>query len=276
MLLPRPKDARRPTMLELFFDLVYVVVLALISQRLESGPGWLDALHALILLMALWWVWAVTVLVSNLYDPQHSLIQLTTLCALVGSLLMTAAIPTAFGPHGVVFASAYVGIHLTRGFLLAPALRGQPEARARAISVLSWFTASGVLWMAGGVSDGTRRVVLWAVALGIDSLGFGLRFPVPRLRRFASSRFFVVSDHLAERLQQFFIISLGDAILIIGIAMSRSAFEAPHLTAFAVTLGSPYCCGGSTGTARARSCRWRSKPSAGPAGPHRARCTATW
>ncbi|MEN3615670.1 low temperature requirement protein A [Plantactinospora sp. ZYX-F-223] len=238
MLEPRPENARRPTMLELFFDLVYVVVLALISQRLMRDPDWADAVRALLLLAGLCWVWGATVLITNIYDPAQPLIQGATIVAIVGSLLMAASIPGAYDRHSMVFAVAYVGIHLGRGLLLIPALRGQPGEFQRAVHVLIWFSVSAVPWLAGGVVGGTGQIALWTVALAIDALGLGLRYPVPGLGRGQAAQLLSVAEHLGERFQQFFIVSLGDAILIIGLAMSRTEFTAIHLAGFGVTLGS--------------------------------------
>ncbi|MFC6023624.1 low temperature requirement protein A [Plantactinospora solaniradicis] len=237
MLTSRPENARRPTMLELFFDLVYIVVLALISQRLMGNPGWSDAYRALILLMALCWVWGATLLITNLYDPKQPVIQGVTVMAIVGSLLMAAAIPGAFAQQGLIFAAGYVGIHLSRGLLLAPVLRRQPVEFQRAVQVIIWFTTSAVPWLAGGVLGGTWQLVLWTVALAIDGIGLGLRFWVPGGHRVRGAQLLSVAEHLGERFQQFFVVSLGDAILIIGLAMSRSEFSPVHLAAFAVTLG---------------------------------------
>ncbi|MGI5150832.1 low temperature requirement protein A [Plantactinospora sp. CA-294935] len=238
MLEPRPDSARRPTMLELFFDLVYVVVLALVSQRLMRDPDWADAIRALLLLTALCWVWGATVLITNLYHPDQPRIQVATIVAIVGSLLMAAAIPGAFDRHGLVFAVTYVGIHLGRGLLLIPTLRGQPGEFQRAVKVMTWFSVSAVPWLAGGALGGTEQIALWSVALAIDALGLGLRYPVPWLRRVRAAQLLSVAEHLGERFQQFFIVSLGDAILIIGLAMSRTEFTAVHLAGFGVTLGS--------------------------------------
>ncbi|MDW5325710.1 low temperature requirement protein A [Plantactinospora sp. KLBMP9567] len=62
---------------------------------------------------------------------------------------------------------------------------------------------------------------------------------MPRLvRRPRAAQLLSVAEHFGERFQQFFIVSLGDAILIIGLAMSRTGFTAVHLAGFGVTLGS--------------------------------------
>jgi low temperature requirement protein LtrA len=221
----------RATLLELFFDLVYVVSLALISQHLAANPNWHGAFDALLLLMASWWVWAVTALVTNYYDPRRAPMQVLTIAVAFGSLLMAAAIPGAFDGKGIVFAGAYVAIHLGRGLYLVPRLRGQ-GVQLRALRVVTWFSISAVPWLAGGVAEGLARHVLWALALAIDYGAAALRYRLPRLGPVPRGQFNLAAEHLGERYQQFFIIALGDGILVTGLAFSRTAFDTAEVAAF--------------------------------------------
>jgi len=103
---------------------------------------------------------------------------------------------------------------------------------------LIWFSVSAVPWLAGGLTNDTGRNVLWAIALAIDFTAVGLRYPVPRLHQVPAAQFISVAEHLSERFQQFFIITLGDAILVIGMALSSGDLSAGHFAAFLVALGS--------------------------------------
>ncbi|ASW53815.1 low temperature requirement protein A [Plantactinospora sp. KBS50] len=230
----RPRTSETPRqvdLLELFFDLVFVVGLALISQQFGDDRSWSGALHALLLLGALWWVWAITTLVTDFYDTGRPALQLLTLATTLGSLLMAAAVPSAFGLRGAVFAGAYVSIHVCRGLFLVPLLRGL-HAQQRALRVLVWFVISGVAWLAGGFLNGYWRPVLWLIALGIDFVAANSGYPVPQLGRAPAREFAVIAEHVAERYQQFFIIALGDAVLVTGITMSRNDFDLWHNLAF--------------------------------------------
>ncbi|MEU6205778.1 low temperature requirement protein A [Micromonospora musae] len=212
-----PEGPRRVTLLELFFDLVYVVALALISKGLVDGLDWYRAAQSLIMLAAVWWTWSITTLVTDLYDPERPEIKLLIVQVMFGVLLMTTAIPEAFGDSGVVFAGTYVAIHLGRGLFLIPTVRHAPETRRRALRIFTWFAVSAVPWIIGGYVEGHGRAVCWAIALAIDYGGFRLAYPVPGLGVVPMAQRSVTSEHLAERYQQFFIIALGDAVLTIGL-----------------------------------------------------------
>ncbi|MDG4800532.1 low temperature requirement protein A [Micromonospora sp. WMMD980] len=236
-----PEAPRRVTLLELFFDLVYVVALALISRYLIGGVGWERAAESLIMLMAIWWTWAITTLVTDLYDPQRAEIKLLVVAVMFGALLMTTAIPEAFGARGLVFAGTYVAIHLGRGLFLMPTVRRHPQTRRRAIRIFVWFAVSAVPWLVGAVAaHDTARTWFWAGALAIDYLGFRLAYPVPGLGSVPDAHRKVTAEHLSERYQQFFIIALGDAVLVSGTVFSLHHSEVENIaaftTAFATTL----------------------------------------
>ncbi|AXO34839.1 low temperature requirement protein A [Micromonospora chalcea] len=230
-----PEAPRRVTLLELFFDLVYVVALALISRNLVAGVSWQRAAESLIMLMAIWWTWAITTLVTDIYDPQRTEIKLLIVAVMFGALLMTTAIPEAFASRGLVFGGTYVAIHLGRGLFLMPAVRRHPQSSRRAIRIFVWFAVSAVPWLIGALAaHGTARLWFWAGALAIDYLGFRLAYPVPWLGAVPHAQRNVTAEHLSERYQQFFIIALGDAVLVAGTVFSTHHSEVENLAAFAV------------------------------------------
>ncbi|MEV1072504.1 low temperature requirement protein A [Micromonospora parva] len=229
-----PEGPRRVTLLELFFDLVYVVALALISRGLVDQLDWHRAAEALIMLAAVWWTWAITTLVTDMYNPERTEIKLLISAVMFGALLMTTAIPEAFNDRGIVFAGTYVAIHLGRGLFLMPAVRREPQTQRRAARIFLWFVVSAIPWLIGAFVSGDARIVCWAIALAIDYLGFRLAYPVPGLGVVPEQQRNVTAEHLSERYQQFFIIALGDAILTIGTMFSMEHTEAENIGAFAV------------------------------------------
>ncbi|MGC4854636.1 low temperature requirement protein A [Micromonospora sp. DT4] len=195
---------------------------------------WHRAGQALILLAAVRWTWAITTLVTDLYDPERTEIKLLISAVMFGALLMTTAIPEAFGAHGIVFAGTYVAIHLGRGLFLIPAVRRQPQTQRRALRIFAWFAVSANPWIIGAFVTGDGRMACWAVALAIDYIGFRLAYPVPGLGVVPEPQRNVTAEHLSERYQQFFTIALGDAILTIGTMFNLAYTRAPNIASFAV------------------------------------------
>ena len=220
----------RSDLLELFFDLALIASLALTSEKM-AGNGWTGLAQSLLTLSTLWAVWVTTTSFTDLYSPQERPIQLVVLGIMFGGMLMSAALPTAFGGHGLIFGATWAGINWTRALVLIPALRGRPE-RERPIRVLFWTTISGVLWVAGGlVSHPSARLAVWLAALAVDYVAFGFRFPIPG--RPPLPQYDVVPEHLAERYQQIYVLTLGELILVTVLALSHIPFSADRVCAFA-------------------------------------------
>ncbi|MFC8300180.1 low temperature requirement protein A [Micromonospora orduensis] len=231
-LLQRRENPRRTSFLELFFDLAFIFALTRLSQALLADHTLNGGFQALVMLAALWWVWFVTAWSADWFDPSAPLIVVLLLWVMFGGLLMASAVPTAFDDHAMLFAIAYVAIHVGRGALLIPALRGHP-LQLRSLRVAIWFVISGVLWVVGAFVAPAREV-LWALALLLEYSLARLRWPFPRLGRSSWPDLQVNGDHLSERYQQIFIIALGELILIAGFTYSQSDLDRERTIAFAL------------------------------------------
>jgi low temperature requirement protein LtrA len=243
-LLRKPEQPQRTTFLELFFDLVFVFALSRISQRLLEAltSQWPMALskagQTMLLLLALMMVWFATAWITDLYDPQRPEIQVLVVATMFGTLVIAVALPEAFGDQGLLFAGAYVAIHIGRGLFLIPFLQGH-EAQRRAAGVLLWFTASAVPWIIGAMSpESLARGVLWAMALAAEYTGALLLYPAPWRGRAPTAKWPVAAEYVSERYRQFFIIALGELILVIGATYSGNRFgnsAAAFVVSFAIT-----------------------------------------
>ncbi|MEE6262439.1 low temperature requirement protein A [Plantactinospora sonchi] len=227
----RDEGPQRATLLELFLDLVFVAALALTSGKLASDLSWTGAFQSLVLLMAVWWVWSVTALTTDLYLSQRPPIYLMTISVMFGTMLMAAALPEAFARDAAVFVGAYVAIHLGRNVFLLPALQGRQEHR-HAARFFFWFTVSAVPWLAGAVVSGPARGLLWAAALVVDYGAAAVRYPTPWLGRVPRSQYSLAAEHLAERYQQFFTLALGDLILVTSLTYAGTGFAPDRTAAF--------------------------------------------
>jgi low temperature requirement protein LtrA len=233
-LLRRPEEPRA-TFLELFFDLVFVFALTRLSQGLLEHLDWIGAYQTLVLLLALWSVWAATAGLTDRLDPQRPVVQLLVLATMFGTLVMAAAAPEAFHGRGLFFAGAYVITQIGRSAVTVLLLRGH-EARDAFLRPLFWFAVSAVPWIAGALVHDTARGVLWALAVAVQYVPVALGFPTPRLGRASAGApgFAVSEEHLAERYRLLFIIALGELILVTGLTFSGSGFEPDRMAAVVV------------------------------------------
>jgi len=174
----------RSSPLELFYDLVFVFAVTQVSHYLLDHQTWTGAGEAAVMLLAVWWSWNYTTWATNELDTSSPVVRVLIIALMLGSLLMSVAIPEAWGDRALLFAGAYVALNLIRqSFLTFAAGERGSLHRLRASRILIWFCASGVLWIAGALAEDSARTLLWLGALVVDYSGPLVVYRVPGLRR---------------------------------------------------------------------------------------------
>jgi low temperature requirement protein LtrA len=230
---PAPGEEQRATMLELFYDLVFVFAITQVSHLLLDNLSWAGAGHAALALLVVWWAWNYTTWVTNELDPDSTVVRLLLIGIMLASLLMAVAIPEAFGDYGLLFAGSYVAIQIGRHTFLtfASADAGTIE-RERAARILVWFVAAGILWIVGGFAEGSTRTALWVAALAIDYVAPLVLYWIPGRPPLSHSTWEVETSHFAERFQLFVIIALGETIVITGATTTALGLDLATVVAF--------------------------------------------
>jgi low temperature requirement protein LtrA len=207
---------QRASNIELFFDLVYVLAVTQLSDRLRTPDLSLaGAAQTALLLGMVWLVWSYTMWVTNWLDPERLTIRLTLIALMLLSLVMSAGLPEAFAGRGQWVGDSYAVMQIGRSVVAMVGLRGDGlETNFRRILV--WCVASGAFAVAGGRVHGDARVWCWLAAVLIDVLGGVVGFAVPGLGRSTTNDWAIEGHHLAERCQAFVLIALGESILVIG------------------------------------------------------------
>src|SRR5664280_1496799 len=104
------RGVERTTPVELFFDLVYVFAVTQLSHHLVQRPSLAGALQTLVLLAMVWTVWVYTAWITNWLNPAHVAVRTMLVVLMLGSLLLSAAIPGAFAAHGLIFGAVYAAV----------------------------------------------------------------------------------------------------------------------------------------------------------------------
>jgi low temperature requirement protein LtrA len=226
----------RVTNVELFFDLVFVFAVTQLSHGLLANLSPVDALQITVLMFAVWWQWIDTAWTTNWLDPDRPAVRLLLFAMMLAGLVIAAAIPRAFGDRGAVLALAYLSMQGVRDLFMLWALRRHDRGNWRNfLRITIWHLAAWPFWIAGGFSgDADARLALWAIAVGIESLGPVAGFYVPGLDRSTTADWTVEGGHMAERCSLFVIIALGESILITGATAAGLPWNAANGAAFAV------------------------------------------
>ena len=176
-----PHQHHRVTYAELFFDLVFVFAVTQISHTLLAHFTPLGVLQVTLLFLAVWWVWVFTTWITNWLDPEQTPVRLLLFAMMLGGLVLSTSIPTAFEGRGLWFAIAYAAMQVGKTvFLWVSTPPSRMSARMNAIRITAWLSMSAVFWIAGGLAEGQSRLVLWAIALVIEYMSPAVRFWIPR------------------------------------------------------------------------------------------------
>ena len=146
-----PNQHSRVTNAELFFDLVFVFAITQVSHTLLHHFTPLGAVHVTVLFLAVWWVWVYTAWVTNWLDPELTPVRILIFLMMLGGLVLSTTIPTAFEGRGLWFAIAYATMQVGRtAFWLFATPRHRTAVRHNAIRILIWLSVSAIFWILGG------------------------------------------------------------------------------------------------------------------------------
>jgi low temperature requirement protein LtrA len=207
---------QRVTPLELFFDLVVVFAITQVTGFLSDDPTWSGLLRGLLLLGALWWAWAAYAWLTNTLDPEEGAVRLVMFGSMAAMLIVSLAVPNAFGDDGVTFGIAYFivrGLHLV---LYAIAGKGDRDLLAAVLRTVPTAVIGPVLLVVAGFLEGPAQLALWGAALAIDYLGV----LVGHMRGWRVS-----PEHFVERHGLVIIIALGESIIAIGVGAAGLPLE---------------------------------------------------
>jgi low temperature requirement protein LtrA len=214
------------TTVELFFDLVYVFAVTQLSHLILADLSAAGIARAVFLLLVVWWAWIYTTWMANWFDPDSPAVRAVLATVTLGSLLMAAALPEAFGARGVLFAVSYVAVQVGRNAAAALLLRRRHRLGGIFERLVVWSAAAGVLWLAGAAVDDDPRLALWIAALALELAAPAVGYWLPGRGRADTTDYDIEGTHFAERCQVFILIALGESIVVAGATASAVGLTA--------------------------------------------------
>jgi low temperature requirement protein LtrA len=219
----------REAWLEVFFDLVVVAAVAVLTANLEATPTLADVALSTTLYAGIWFSWVTVVLYANIAGDQ--LRTRSVIVAMVAIAAMGAANPLAFPSRANTFAVGFLVVRTLcarASWRTGRVLVGWPILQLGGLTfpwVVSLFVAAPAkygIWAATVAADLLLVVVRSRRGDAEDTSRFEQRINERQARHrgpdgrvlppltFTSVR--VDVDHLAERLGLFVIIVLGEAV----------------------------------------------------------------
>ncbi len=213
---PEQEDEHPVSVLELFFDLVFVLaitqVTALLAHHLTTG----GLLRGLLVLALLWWSWVGYAWLTNSIDVEDPKTRISFFVAMAAFTVVALATPRAFGDDALAFALAYAVVRAMQVGLYSYGTSADDPNHGAILRLAPGFLISTCLIVGGAVIGGAAQPWIWLLAITLD-------VATPAIMGNADFR--VHAGHFAERHGLIIIIALGESIVALGSGVENSTVD---------------------------------------------------
>ena len=193
---------------ELFFDLVFVVVIAVSAEAIERDPSPATMAGFVLLFFPLWWAWVNLMMTNNLYGQRYAAIGVLVVAAMPGPAAMAVAVAGGIGDNAWLYALGAVWIRVVL-LLMWMTATFHGAIRVPLWRSLGYNVGTAALWVGSIAVPAPYRYWLWAAAVLAEMLLLVLR------SGFAYEVYEQVSiPHLLERIGLFVVIVIGEAVYL--------------------------------------------------------------
>jgi low temperature requirement protein LtrA len=209
----RPRD-RRVTFLELFFDLVFVVVIAQLAHRLAEHPTWPGVGWFVFLFYAVWSSWLNGTLYHDLHPTNDISVRVFTFAQMLAVAVMAVFIGDVPGDGDAGFALAYaVNVALLAVMWFRTGLH-DPSHRPGSGPYSTAYLLSAITFAISATAGDPTRYWLWVAGLALQVAGQLVAFSrwTPPASQ-GGDALIATSPSLIERMGLFVIIVLGEVIV---------------------------------------------------------------
>ena len=224
---PRPHGdliaGREVTFLELFYDLVYVVVVSQAAHYLATEVTWAKVGRFAVLFGLIWLAWINGAVYHDLHGRSEG--RTRSYVFLQMGILALLAVFTAHAPgqDGAPFAIVYAGYLALLGWLWY-SVRRQDDAAFRSATtpyIVGVFGFAGVMLLSAALTEGLR-IAVWAVVVVGSLAGITILDWRNAATRDTSLN---ATESMVERFDLFTIIVLGEVVVgvVVGIADAHRA-----------------------------------------------------
>ncbi len=221
---PEPTEDFTADPVELFFDLAFVFAFSQLVHLLIGHPDWEHVGQAALVFLLLWLPWTQFTWSANLVPGNQRSVRLIFLAATVASVPMAAAVDSAFGEGGLLFAIPLAVIHVMALALLVTST-DDGGRRSTAVRYAAPSIAAMVILVIGGFLQDGARIGVWIVSALVV---------VWATVQAGQGEWLFRPGHFAERHGLILIVALGEVIVALGNALVEPLNEGEGFSATAV------------------------------------------
>jgi low temperature requirement protein LtrA len=197
---------RKATWLELFFDLIFVAILAQLTHALYAHLT-LGGLGSFIFLfIPAWWIWNSITFYNERYevnDIRHRIITFLNMIPMAG---VAFSVHGAMGETANIFAISFIASRVLLIYMWLTAGESKIERKLSVIFSVG-FAVSVVLWIASLFITAPIKFYVWGIALIIDLI-------IPMITLKTQMQLPKIStSHIPERFGLLIILTIGETVI---------------------------------------------------------------
>lgn len=210
------QDHRHVTFLELFYDLVYVVIIAELAHSLATHLTWTGVGNFVFLFIMVWWAWLNGSMYHDLHGRNDLKTRIFTFLQMIAVVGMAIFAHNAVGEGSIGFALSFAGFQAILTFLWWRTGVHDSDHRPLSYPYSLMFVVTTMLFAGSIFVDESLRYILWGLAviisllLPITIMGLRSRNEITKAHVHSLSH---VNPSLVERFGLFNIIVLGEIVV---------------------------------------------------------------
>lgn len=218
------ENSYRTSWLELFFDLVFVALVAQLTYDFSHHHHTLeDFMQVGLVGYMIFLAWMITTANRNIRQDEDLIDVLAVQAQMVMVMIMSLSLPQAFDTYSWLFFGAmsvtiFIGFGLIRRMYVL-----HPDKRPQTLNVSWGIFIAGCLWLAAGFFPTPYLYIVAGAALVLS-------IAAPMTRGKGNQRVMMNMDHLLERFGLFLLMVMGEAVLVVALVNSAAGkFDLHHL-----------------------------------------------
>ena len=221
---------RAATWLELFYDLAFVVAVAVLAVRLldDSDPRGVASYFGYFALV--WWLWVSHTFYADRYDTDDLVYRMLAAGQMVAVVVIATSLSNEVSGSTTAFAIGYATSKILLVAMYWRAYRHVHETRTLVRGYLLGFGLAAIIWTVSAFATDTLRYPLWVMAFAID-------LATPWVMRSEQAKVPLDVSHLPERFGLFTILVLGETITGVVAGLSHVEWAFSSTLAAALTVG---------------------------------------
>lgn len=216
---PDEKNERHTTWLEIFFDLIFSVIVVQISDRLSNNFTLNGLFQCSALFIPPMWTWVSYTVFAARFDNNDGVHWLMTFIIMFAGAVMAIQIPTALENGGTGFSIGFIISQISLLFLYLRPLHEKRTPKNIMHLYIIGFGLAGIFWIVSLFFDPPKKFILW-------TLGMAIYLTTPWIgRKKILSKAPLDTMYIPERFGAFTVIILGQIIASVVFGLQSASWH---------------------------------------------------